>query len=54
MTLVCRGVQGTFADAEQPLACQGPWLQVFIAEDFMAVLLRDLEEVLERRKVKLL
>ncbi len=48
---MCRGVLGAFADAANLLACQGPWLQVFIPDIFMAVFLKDLEDILGQRKV---
>ena len=51
ITLVCCGVQGAFTDEEHPLAAQGPWLQVFIGNNFIGQFLDDLDKLLQQVKV---
>ena len=52
ITLVCAGVQGAFADERHPYASHGPWLQVFIGEEFVDPFLADLEKALGSKKVR--
>jgi len=51
ITLVCTGVQGAFADEGHPYASHGPWLQVFVGEEFFDPFLADLEKALGSKKV---
>ena len=51
ITLVCPGVQGTFADHDHPFAARGPWLQVFVSEPLATQLLVDLEPLLSTHMV---
>ena len=51
ITLVCTGVQGAFADEGHPYASHGPWLQVFVGEEFFGPFLADLEKALGSKKV---
>ena len=52
ITLVCPGIHGTFADEDHPFAAQGPWLQVFISEQFSKQLLQHLEPVVVQQNVR--
>lgn len=53
VTLVCPGVQGTFADHTHPFAARGSWLQMFVSEPLATRLLADLEPLLGTHTVPL-
>ncbi|XP_045104050.1 suppressor of fused homolog isoform X1 [Portunus trituberculatus] len=53
VTLVSPAVAGAFVDATCPYAVRGPWLQVFIADDFLPTLVEDLADLADPDEVSL-
>ncbi|XP_071542344.1 suppressor of fused homolog isoform X2 [Panulirus ornatus] len=53
VTLVPPGVAGAFVDAGCPYAVRGPWLQIFIPDDFFPVMATDLADLADPEEVSL-
>ncbi|XP_072026713.1 suppressor of fused homolog [Amphiura filiformis] len=53
ITFVSSQVEGIFVDETHPFKAKGPWLQVLIADDFMARMAGDLEELMRPKQVEL-
>lgn len=45
MTFVVPSVIGAFANAEQPYAVQGSWLQILLTEDLISEMTAHMEEL---------
>ncbi|XP_069936632.1 suppressor of fused homolog isoform X2 [Cherax quadricarinatus] len=53
VTLVPPAVAGAFVDATCPYASRGPWLQIFIPDDFLPVMAVDLADLADPEEVTL-
>jgi len=53
ITLVSRDVTGTSVDENCPYAASGTWLQVLIPDDFMDLLISDLDDLIRPEEVRL-
>ncbi|XP_050728038.1 suppressor of fused homolog isoform X2 [Eriocheir sinensis] len=53
VTLVSPAVAGAFVDASCPYAVRGPWLQIFIPDDFLPTLVEDLADLADPDEVTL-
>lgn len=51
VTLVSPAVAGAFVDASCPYAVRGPWLQIFIPDDFLPTLVEDLADLADPDEV---
>ncbi|KAK4287394.1 hypothetical protein Pmani_039533 [Petrolisthes manimaculis] len=53
VTLVPPAVAGAFVDASCPYASRGPWLQIFIPDDFLPAMVDDLADLADPDEVSL-
>ncbi|KAK3862094.1 hypothetical protein Pcinc_032010 [Petrolisthes cinctipes] len=53
VTLVPPAVAGAFVDASCPYASRGPWLQIFIPDDFLPAMVEDLADLADPDEVSL-
>ncbi|KAG7159799.1 Suppressor of fused-like [Homarus americanus] len=53
VTLVPPAVAGAFVDAACPYASRGPWLQIFIPDDFLPLMAADLADLADPEEVTL-
>lgn len=51
MTFVGGGVEGALVNEDKPLSAHGPWLQVWVGQDFSDKLLADIEACLSKENV---
>ena len=54
VTFVSPAVVGSFVDATCPFASRGPWLQIFIPEDFLNVIADDVADLADPDEVIIL
>lgn len=52
VTLVPPAVAGAFVDASCPYASRGPWLQIFIPDDFLPTMVEDLADLADPDEVR--
>ena len=45
-------VSGSHVTQDQPYAIHGPWLQIFIDEQFIDVMLQDIQEISDLNEVR--
>ncbi|KAK7076284.1 hypothetical protein SK128_007167, partial [Halocaridina rubra] len=52
ITFVSPTVDGSFVDTSCPYASRGPWLQIFISDDFLPTLVEDLADLADPDEVR--